>query len=503
MMTRLLLFFLFVGSAVAAPVEIRNRYQKGGDRWLGSGGDPLATTSDITGASWTVDRGEDGARLRHEATGRWLTVEGGHPAVTDSRDQATSWTIQPAGDEWFRLRSGSQGVLNVESGTGVVECASEAHDDWWSAMWRMVTITGRQEVASPGNTSTIMFQLADGRPEFSIRYGDEQIVSPSPMGFNLENAPPLTGPFRVKDSSRRVIDETWKTVFEQFPEYRNHANELTVDLEETGEHPRQLRIVFRAYDDGVAFRYEFPEQRDLTDFRITDEVTCFHFTSNATTWWVEDAEDSYERDWNETSLSQAGEEGLHTPVTLRTQKGCYASLHEAALLDWSSMRLKRPAGPSDLALKVELVPWIGSPVKVIAKAPCRSPWRTLQLANRPGGLVESGLILNLNEPCAIADTSWIKPTKFMGIWWGMITDVWTWDRSDPNKHGATTERAKRYIDACARQGIGSVLVEGWCEGWEGGIPGWRKQNFTKPYPDFDIREICRYGKAGILRKILV
>lgn len=494
-MIRLLTLCLTLGTAIAAPVEIRNRWQKGGDRWLGAGGDPLATTSDPSGALWTVERSGDGARLRHEATGRWLAITEGKPSATDSQDQAAGWTLQPAGEDgWFRFLSATSGVLHVEGGTGTVECTRTAGDDWWSAMWRMVTITGREKVVSPGNAAAITFQLADGRPEFSVRYGDELVVSPSPMGFTLENAPPLAGPFRVKTSSRRTIDETWKTVFGQFPEYRNHANELTVDLEEAGEHPRLLRIVLRAYDDGVAFRYEFPEQPDLADFRITDELTAFHFTSDATTWWVEDEEDSYERDWNETSLAQAGAEGMHTPVTLRTGKGNYVSLHEASLLDWSSMKLKRPADPADLALKAELVPWIGSPVKVIAKTPHRSPWRTLQLARRPGGLVESGLILNLNEPCAIADTSWIEPAKFMGIWWGMITDMWTWDRSAPDRHGATTERAKRYIDACARHGIGALLVEGWCEGWEGGIPGWRDQNFTKPYPDFDIREVCRYGK---------
>ncbi len=295
---------------------------------------------------------------------------------------------------------------------------------------------------------------------------------------------------------RDTIDETWVPVWGQHDKIRNHANQLTLHLAELDPGRRQLDLIFRAYDDGIAFRYHLPEQPSLAEFRLIDELTTYSFNRDHATWWVEDQWDTYERNYNETSLSAAIREGMNTPVTLRTDTGKYVSLHEADLTDWAGMTLKQPEGAGPLTVEARLVPWFKSDIKVNGKTPHSSPWRTVQLAQSPGGLVESSLILNLNDPCALEDTAWIKPAKFMGIWWGCITGVWNWERQpDPNRHGATTARAKRYIDACARHDIPCLLIEGWCEGWEGGMSQWGDMNLLQPYPDFDIQEITDYGRS--------
>ncbi|MEP2776308.1 MAG: glycoside hydrolase family 97 catalytic domain-containing protein [Luteolibacter sp.] len=489
------LLLLLVVQSPGESVEIRNRWHAGGERWLGAGGEPLATLADPEQATWITKRSGNTIQLRHEASGKWLGVAEGKPVAESDPINPTAWTMEQVTEEWIRLSAPDTGTLHIENNTDVVECGPEVQADWLSAMWRLVEISSREVLPSPDGNARITFQLANGMPEYLVRYGDEWVISPSPLGFEFENAPPLAGPFQVISSKQNVIDETWNPVWGQRASIRNHGNELVVELEEISTTKRRLQIVFRAYDDGVAFRYFLPEQPNLKDFKITNELTSFRFTSDATAWWVEDLHDTYERDWNETPLSKASVEGMHTPATFLTKNETYVSIHEASLVDWASMTLKCPQpGNSDLELKAELVPWFQSNVKVIGTTPMHSPWRTIQLAERPGGLIESDLIQNLNEPSAIEDTSWIKPAKFMGIWWGMITEDWTWDRDNPGRHGATTERAKRYIDACVRHGIDALLIEGWCEGWEGGIPGWRNMNFTTPYPDFDIEEVCRYGR---------
>ena len=316
------------------------------------------------------------------------------------------------------------------------------------------------------------------------------------MGFKIKNQPDLTGPFEVLKTNTRTLDETWQPVWGQFSSIRNHANELTLSLKEKNEPHRLLNLTLRAYDDGFAFCYEFPKQKGLTDFEITDELTTFTFTEDHQTWWVEALPDTYERDYNETALTSCADRGASTPVTMRTSQETYLSLHEADLTDWAGMKLKRREGAPSYSLEADLVPWFESDVKVKASAPHRSPWRTILVGKSPGDLVESQLILNLNDPCAIKDTSWIKPAKFMGIWWGCITGVWNWEYDeDPGKHGATTERALRYIDACAEMNIPCLLIEGWNQGWEGGIPGWGDMSFLKTYPDFDIKRVTEYGHS--------
>ncbi|WP_411846167.1 glycoside hydrolase family 97 catalytic domain-containing protein [Roseibacillus persicicus] len=353
----------------------------------------------------------------------------------------------------------------------------------------------KEMLQSPDGSLKVTINSNSKELKYEVHKGNELLISPSRLGFILKGLPALDGPFEILEAKPSTIDETWQPVWGQHSSIRNHANELALFLRET-EHPyRRLNLTFRAYNDGVAFRYEFPKQPDLNEFEITDELTAFNFTANHQTWWVEALPDTYERDYNETNLTDCAERGASTPVTMLTTAGTYLSLHEANLTDWSGMKLKQSDGGKEFSLKADLVPWFESDVKVKAKTPHFSPWRTIQIGNRPGDLIESSLILNLNEPCAIEDPSWIEPAKFMGIWWGCITGTWNWElAANPDKHGATTERALRYIDACVRNNIPCLLIEGWNEGWEGDIPGWGDMNMMKCYPDFDIQKVTDYGR---------
>ncbi len=361
-----------------------------------------------------------------------------------------------------------------------------------SAIWA----AQEHQITSPEGTSKLTFSVGDdGVPRYAVNFGEEVIIKPSKLGLEFKDQDNLTGPFTISAHKETTLDDKWKPVWGQKSEIHNHATQLKVRLTETGGKKRHLDLTFRAYDDGIGFRYEIPEQPNLTTFNLTNELTTFEFAGDHTTWWVEDLPDTYERDYNVSPLTRAANEGASTPVTMRTSTGTHISLHEADLTDWAGMKLKRGNGGAQLSFEAELVPWFESDIKVKGKAPHNSPWRSIQLGKNAGELITSSLILNLNDPCEIEDTSWIKPAKFMGIWWGCITGTWNWElEKNPDMHGATTERAKRYIDACARHKIPCLLIEGWNEGWEGDIPGWGDMNMTKTYPDFDIEAVTRYGK---------
>jgi len=495
-----LFLLLAVFPLQAEVVEIRNRFSKDGIQYLGVGGDPTACGTDAREARWKIERNANKVRLIHAIGGKALGFVDGTPRAVDATEAATL-TMEQVEDDWVRLRSDPHGMLHAESRGGGIKVGDEPRPDWWSAQWEVIERTASETLSSPDGGNSITFSLANGRPEYQVTFGDELIISPSPLGLVFKDRPPIAGPFRVLKTQRDSIDETWKPVWGQQGEVVARGEQLSVLLEETANTRRQLILLFRAYDDGVAFRYVLPEQPNLNEFSITDELTTFHFTNDADSWWCEALPDTYERDYQETLLSEAAPMGMQTPATFRTKGGTYVSLHEAALVDWAGMKLKSRDVASTYSPKADLVPWFGSDVKVKGRTPMRSPWRTIQLADRAGGLIESTMILNLNEPCAIEDTSWIEPSKFMGIWWGMITNTWTWDHDDPDQHGATTERAKRYIDACAEVGATGLLVEGWCEGWSGGIPGWRNMEFTHPTEDFDILEVVKYGRSKGVRLV--
>jgi hypothetical protein len=346
----------------------------------------------------------------------------------------------------------------------------------------------RVTVESPDSRVVVEFSLAEGVPLYQVRYNGAPVIVPSAMGFTFRRELPMKGGFRIEGTSTRTLDETWEPVWGQSNEIRNHFNELIVRLREKKEPHRWLHIVFRVFNDGLGFRYEFPEQEHLKDFEIMSEETQFLFAGDYTVWWTPSDFDSYEYLYTESALDKV--DAANTPVTLKTDNGLFLCIHEADLTDYAGMTLARVTEPM-LGFKSVLAPWPDG-CKVKGSTPFRSPWRTIQISTWPGGLVESGLILNLNEPCVIEDTSWIKPMKYIGIWWGMHIDKYTWHTGE--RHGATTENAKRYIDFAARHGIAGVLIEGWNTGWD----RWGQEgayDFVKSYPDFDLPEVVEYARS--------
>jgi alpha-glucosidase len=371
---------------------------------------------------------------------------------------------------------------------GATVLAGAALTATWTPCAAAQPATGeRLSVASPSGDVTVEFLLEDGSPHYSVDHRARSVIRPSRLGFRLKDAEPLDEAFRVATSSRRSVDETWEQPWGEVRRVRNHFNELRVELVEETPAARRMNVVFRVFDDGVGFRFEWPEQENLTSFEIMDELTEFALPENHEAWWIPaHYVRRYEYLYKRSPVSTLG--AVHTPLTMETRDGLYLSIHEAALTDYSSMTLQTNGGT---VLSCDLVPWSDG-TKVKARTPFVSPWRTIQIAETPGGLIASHLILNLNEPSRIADTSWIKPGKYVGIWWGMHLGIWTW-ASGPN-HGATTERAKRYIDFAAEHGFIGVLVEGWNVGWDG---DWMANaalfSFTKPYPDFDLAAVARYA----------
>ena len=344
-------------------------------------------------------------------------------------------------------------------------------------------------VASPSGDVVVTFSLSEGVPRYAVTRRGHAIVRPSRLGFRLRDAAPLEDGFGIAQAKRRSVDETWEQPWGEVRSIRNHFNELRVALVETGAPGRRMDVVFRAFDDGVGFRFEWPEQEPLHDFVIMKELTEFALSADDEAWWIPAYRvNRYEYLYHRSPVSALG--AVHTPLTIRTADGTYLSLHEAALTDYASMTLQSDGRG---VLHCDLVPWSDG-AKVKARTPFVSPWRTIQIADTPGGLITSYLILNLNEPSRIADTSWIHPGKYVGIWWGMHLGIWTW--SSGPKHGATTERAKRYIDFAAAHGFSGVLVEGWNVGWDGNwIENANLFSFTRPYPDFDLPEVARYATA--------
>ena len=346
---------------------------------------------------------------------------------------------------------------------------------------------GIPEVLSPDGRVRVVFSLPAGAPHYRIDYDGKPLILPSGLGFTFRNAGPLVGGLRIDRFETRTFDETWQPVWGQRSEFRNHYNELSVDLVEANAPHREVAVVFRVYDDGVGLRYEIPAGPGIGDFEIMAEKTRFAFAGDHSTWWIPADLDSYEHLYRNTPLSEV--KGMATPVTMKTDDGLYVSIHEAALTDYPEMTLSA-VWRQNLVFESNLAPWPDG-ARVKGSTPLKTPWRTVQIATSPGGLIESGLILNLNEPCVIEDTSWIKPMKYIGIWWGMHIGKYSWHIGPT--HGATTENAKRYIDFASEHGIPGVLIEGWNTGWD----KWGQEgaySFTDSYPDFDLEEVTAYAR---------
>lgn len=365
------------------------------------------------------------------------------------------------------------------------------------------------QLSSPDGQLVIEFNIIDSKPAYSVEYKGTKILEPSFLGFEFEGLYPMKENFRLINIQHSSFDEEWEPVWGSYSKIRNHYREMQVELQETSELARKLFIVFRAYNDGLGFRYFIPEQKELTGFSITRELTEFNFPSDFTTWWHIANYDSYEYTHVKTPLSELGDEkhiaeseygwpafgdavpgAANTPVTMETPEGVYLSIHEADLTDYAGLTLRKRLDKAH-ALAADLVPWPDGNIKVKANTPLNTPWRTIQVADSPGGLIESNLILNLNDPCALDNTDWIKPGKYVGIWWALHIGKWTWG-AGPD-HGATTQNTRDYIDFASENGIPYVLVEGWNKqgvcGAEAGEP-----DFINAADDFDLHEIIRYGK---------
>jgi hypothetical protein len=379
-------------------------------------------------------------------------------------------------------------------------------------------------VSSPNEANEIVFGLsAEGQPFYQLSHNDKIVVDTSFMSFEFKDLPSLKGDFKIINTTTATVDEKWEMPWGEQLEVRNQYNELIVYLEEKSELKRKLNIHFKMYNDGIGFRYEFPEQTNLDELLITDENTEFNLMGNNKVWWMPGDWDNYEHLYNESAFTEIDaiskrnhpdlnatyipENAVNTPVTMKTDDGLYLSFHEADLTNYAGMTLKIDA--ENLKMTSELV---GSEIlggKAKVNLPFTTPWRTIQIAEKAGDLIESKMILNLNDPNAIGEVSYFTPMKYVGIWWEMHIGKSTWDiegsqdmntyttgTAGTSKHGATTENAKKYIDFASQNGIKGLLVEGWNTGWDQWINTDDREgvfDFMTPYDDYDFDEVMNYA----------
>lgn len=391
-----------------------------------------------------------------------------------------------------------------------------------------IHLTMAQQQSSPDGSVILSFSLKnDGTPSYKVTYKNKPVINESTLGFTLKKAEPLTNNFKVVDTKKSTFRETWKPVWGEESEILNHYNELLVSLEQNNT-KRKMNIRFRVYNEGVGFRYEFPSQKELTYFVVEEELSQFAMTGDHTAWWIPGDYDTQEYDYMESKLSEIrglmkeavtenvsqfafSPTGVQTSLMMKTKDGLYINLHEAALVDYSLMNLN--LDDKTFTFQSWLTP-DAQGAKGYLMAPCHSPWRTIMVSDDARKILASRLILNLNEPCAIADTSWIKPVKYVGVWWEMITGKSSWSytndlptidlntvdytKTKPNgTHGATNENVRKYIDFAAKHGFDQVLVEGWNVGWEDWF-GHKKDyvfDFVTPYPDFDLKALNEYAHS--------
>lgn len=337
---------------------------------------------------------------------------------------------------------------------------------------------------SPDKTLELTLEEKKGEVYYSLKKDQKPVLSNSKLGFELKEGQ-LSKNFKIAQTKTSSKDETWSQVWGEEIDVRNHYNELFAELKQKKGEKYSLNLRFRVFNDGIGFRYEFPKQSGLTKFTILDEYTEFNFPNDAKTWSLSHNAEFYEGLYREMPLSKL--DTVKTPLTIETKAGLFLAAHEANLTEFASLNLY-PKTENSTHLKAYLTPWSNGD-KVYAKTPSVSPWRTLIVAKSAGDLMLSRLMLNLNEPSQIEDTSWIKPGRYIGIWWGMHMKTNTWDMGPT--HGAETSNVLRYIDFAARHNFAGVLVEGWNKGWE----DWKSFEFSTPYPDFDIKKITEYGKA--------
>lgn len=395
-----------------------------------------------------------------------------------------------------------------------------------------------QTVSSPNGAISVSFSLADGgRPTYEMTYKGRPVVKPSHLGLELAKdkhatkgfaETSLMDGFTESHSEVSSFDETWKPVWGETATIRNHYNELLVSLSQdhTG---RQMNIRFRVYDDGMGLRYEFPQQDSLVYFIVKEEHTQFAMTGDHTAWWLPGDYDTQEQEtqesrlseirarfhdavnWSNSSVANFSETGVQTSLQMKSQDGLYINIHEAALVNYPAMHLN--LDDQHMVFESWLTP-DATGNKAYVQVPFNTPWRTVMVSDDARDMLSSNLILNLNEPCKIEDTSWIHSTKYCGVWWEMIVGKSSWNYTDdlpsvdiykvdwkhvrPNgRHAANTENVKRYIDFAAKNGLQEVLVEGWNIGWEDWANRWKWDvfDFVTPYPDFDIQYLNEYAHS--------
>ena len=387
-----------------------------------------------------------------------------------------------------------------------------------------------QTIHSPNRKLTLQFALsAAGEPTYQLRYGQKLVVKTSRLAVLLQDQPGFDKGFTIAkvDSSRH--DDTWTPVWGEVKQIRNHYQELVVTVQQAAAKNRQLVLRFRLFDDGLGFRYEFPAQENLKYFIVSDEQTEFNLPADHKAFWIPGDYDSNEYAYSTTRLSavnttpitpiqeRAAPRTVQTPLMLKTDDGLYVNIHEAALVNYPAMMLN--VNPQTFGLGSQLVPG-ATGAKAYLQTPEHTPWRTVVVADNAPAVLSSKLILNLNEPSKVADTGWIRPQKFVGVWWEMHVNKAKWSYSDASnlklagtdwanlaphgRHGANTASVKRYIDFAAKHGLQSVLVEGWNIGWEDWAGNWKEEvfDFVTPYPDFDVDELQRYAAAKNVKLIM-
>lgn len=344
------------------------------------------------------------------------------------------------------------------------------------------------EVASPNGDIVVSVTDDGGRARYAVSFRGEELIAPSRLGMMFRDRPGFDEGLAIASVENAAHDETWEQPWGERHFVRDHHNEIVVEFASTEYSKRRMLVRFRAFDDGIGFRYEIPKQKRLGKVALIDELTEFRVNERSTAWWIPSREfNRYEYLYRTTGVGDISI--AHTPMTMRTPSGVHMSIHEAALVDYSSMSLKqkRPG-----VLKADLAPWSDG-VLVKAEAPFVTPWRTIEISPDAVGLLNSNLILNLNEPNKLGDVSWLKIGKYVGIWWAMHIRERTW--GNDGIHGATTEETKRYMDFAAKYGFTGVLVEGWNIGWDG---DWFNNgalfSFTEAYPDFDLKAVTDYGR---------
>lgn len=398
----------------------------------------------------------------------------------------------------------------------------------------MTFLVKAEMLKSPDGAFEMKFQVKDGKPCYELSFKGEPVIKESYLGLELKNEKALTAGFTLAKAETAVFDETWKPVWGEVKEIRNHYNELAVTL--TQQNPERFIVIrFRLFNDGLGFRYEFPAQENLNYFVIQEEKTDFALAGDHKAFWLPGDYDTQEYSTVTSDLSEVrdrmkngavtpnssqtvfSETGLQTPLMMKSKEGLYINIHEAALIDYSCMSLE--LDDRNFVLRSHLTPdAVGD--KGYMQTPCQSPWRTVIVSDKATDILESKLVLNLNEPTKFEDTSWIKPVKYIGVWWEMITGKSSWAYSDissvqlgvtdysktqPNgRHAANTKRVKEYIDFASLHGFDAVLVEGWNEGWEDWFGKTKDYvfDFVTPYPDFDVKELNRYAAEKGVRLMM-